>query len=320
MKTINQLWDSLGDDRDELNRCILQAAKSDADLSNTVCEYIISSGGKRIRPLVLLLLARAMGYRGKQQFTLAAAVEFIHTATLLHDDVVDESQARRNRPTANAAFGNSAAVLVGDFLYTRAFQMISQELEAAKIMSDATNALATGEILQLMHVNNLALSEADYLKVIELKTAVLFAAACRFSALLAEQPQLSDDCANYGYYLGYAFQIADDVLDYLGDIEQTGKNIGDDLAESKVTLPIIHALSNASPAHQSRLKTIIQQGDRSAIDDVIHILQTTQSIEYTLSRATHYAHLAKTAIARLPDTPYKATLEDLCDLTVTRPQ
>lgn len=320
MKSINEIWAVLEDDKARLDECILESAKSPVDLSNQVSDYIINSGGKRIRPLVLLLLARAMNYQGHRHYQMATAMEFIHTATLLHDDVVDESDMRRNRPTANHQFGNAAAVLVGDFLYTRAFQLISKELKAASIISDATNELAMGEVMQLMNVNNLALTEAEYFQVIYLKTAVLFSASCQFSSVLAEREDLAEHCADYGKHLGIAFQIADDVLDYVGDISKTGKNIGDDLAESKLTLPLIHALNHATEKDKQRLKTIIENGDREAIDTVIAILNDNDSINYAQRVAYHHADLAKAALVPFPDSPYKTMLNHLPDMAVKRAQ
>ncbi|PID65868.1 MAG: octaprenyl diphosphate synthase [Gammaproteobacteria bacterium] len=320
MNTISDIWANLEEDKALLDACILASAKSPVDLSNQVCNYIISSGGKRIRPLVLLLLARAMNYQGKQHYQMAAAVEFIHTATLLHDDVVDESDMRRKRETANHHFGNAAAVLVGDFLYSRAFQLISKELKAASIISDATNELAMGEVMQLMNVNNLALSEADYLQVIYLKTAVLFSAACQFSTVLAKREDLAENCADYGKHLGIAFQIADDLLDYVGDIAKTGKNIGDDLAERKITLPLIHALNNANPDDRQRLKNIITNGDRETINSVIEILHDNDSINYAQQIAYQHVELAKAALAPLPESKYKIMLSQLADMAAKRIQ
>lgn len=318
MKTIKDIWALLDDDKKQLDNCIIESAKSPVDLSNRVCDYIIASGGKRIRPLVLLLFARAMNYTGDKHYQLATAVEFIHTATLLHDDVVDESDLRRGTPTVNQSFGNAAAVLVGDFLYTRAFQIISQELEAAKIISDATNELAMGEVMQLMNIDNIDLTEADYFQVIHLKTAVLFAAACQFSAVLADRHDLSEACAGYGNHLGRAFQIADDVLDYTGDIGQTGKNIGDDLAEKKMTLPLIHALKHAGDDDATRLRDIIHHGDRDRIGEVIDILATTNSVAYARDVAFKQADLAKASLNALPDSDYKKALLMLADMAVKR--
>lgn len=320
MNTINEIWDALKEDRTLLDNCILESAKSPVDLSNQICDYIIGSGGKRIRPLVLLLLARAMNYQGDKHYQMATAVEFIHTATLLHDDVVDESDYRRKRPTANHQFGNAAAVLVGDFLYSRAFQLISTELQAASIISDASNQLAMGEVMQLMNVKNMKLTEKDYFQVIYLKTAVLFSAACQFSTVLAQREDLAENCSDYGKYLGIAFQIADDVLDYVGDITRTGKNIGDDLAESKLTLPIIHALNTAEEEDKIELKQIVESGNRDAIGTVLSILNTTNSIVYTQQIAIKYARLAKSALADFPDSQYKSMLNDLADIAVKRVQ
>ena len=318
MNNFNELWSTLKKDKERLDTCIIESAKSPVDLSNQVSNYVLSNGGKRIRPLVLLLLARAMGCEGGGKYQLATAIEFIHTATLLHDDVVDESHMRRNHPTANHQFGNSAAILVGDFLYTRAFQLIAKEPKAVEIISEATNQLTMGEIMQLMNVNNLSLSEADYFQIINLKTAVLFAAACRFSSLLAKRVDLSKDCEKYGKHLGIAFQIADDVLDYVGDTQKIGKNIGDDLAEKKMTLPLIHALENANEGDKAQLKRIIKNGEIDKIDIVINILNSTNSIQYTLDLAHHHADLAKFSLSSLPETEYKKHLSKLADITVKR--
>ncbi|PIE45739.1 MAG: octaprenyl diphosphate synthase [Gammaproteobacteria bacterium] len=318
MKTIKDIWAVLDEDKSRLDQCIKTSAQSPVDLSNQVSNYIINSGGKRIRPLVLLLLTRAMNYQGQLQYQLATAVEFIHTATLLHDDVVDGSDMRRNRPTANHQFGNPAAVLVGDFLYTRAFQLISYELGAARIISDATNELAMGEVMQLMNISNLDLTETDYFQVIYLKTAVLFSAACQFAAVISEKENVKENCADYGKHLGIAFQIADDVLDYVGDINKTGKGIGDDLAEGKMTLPLIHALQNTDGVSTKRLRQIIESGDRHSIDEVITILEKTDSIHYAQQLAYHHADLAKAAIAQLPNSLYKKALLLLPDLAVRR--
>ncbi len=318
MKNLDDIWAMLEADKQRLDACIAASAQSPIDLSNQVCDYIISGGGKRIRPLVLLLLARAMNYYGDKHFQLATAIEFIHTATLLHDDVVDESEQRRNRATANREFGNAAAVLVGDFLYTRAFQLISNELSAAQLIADATNELAMGEVMQLMNVNNIDLSEADYFQVIYLKTAVLFAAACQFSAILAQRDDLAAACADYGRHLGNAFQIADDVLDYTGDAATTGKNVGDDLAERKMTLPLIHALKHAGAEDAARLRDIISCGSRQRIDEVLTILQRSGSVAYAQTTAYQEAGLAKQALAKLPDSDYKTVLLSLPDMAVQR--
>lgn len=319
MKNINEIWALLEKEQIILNQTIIDSAKSEVDLSNQLSHYILGSGGKRIRPLTLLLLAKALNYQGDLHYKLATAVEFIHTATLLHDDVVDESDMRRGRKTANNVFGNSAAVLVGDFLYTRAFQMITNPLGAAQIMADATNELAKGEVMQLMNIANVNISEADYFQVIHLKTSVLFGAACQFAGELVTLPIAEQlNLRQYGYDLGQAFQIADDVLDYIGDIEKTGKNIGDDLAESKMTLPIIHALEHADEHAKNRLREILQNGERHAITEVQAILMDTRSIDYTLNKAYQFADKAKLALASLPESIYKEALLAIPDIAVKR--
>lgn len=316
--SIDAIWTLLADDKNQLEAHIKQQTRSPIDLSNQVCAYITESGGKRIRPLVLLLLARALDYQGDKQFQLATAVEFIHTATLLHDDVVDGSERRRNRETANRRFGNAAAVLTGDFLYTRAFQLIAHELGAAKIISDATNELAMGEVMQLMNVNNTLLDEADYFEIIRLKTAVLFSAACEFAAVLGKASHLQTAFAAYGEHLGKAFQIADDLLDYTGHSAAIGKNLGDDLAERKLTLPLIHALKHADAADKANLLAIIEAGDRTRIAEVIAIIKKTDSVAYAAQIAFKQADAAKASLSGLPDSIYKTALLALPDLAVNR--
>jgi octaprenyl-diphosphate synthase len=284
---------------------------SDVALVNQVAEHIVQAGGKRLRPLLACTVARALEYQGQRHTQLAAIIEFIHTATLLHDDVVDESSLRRGRQTANALFGNAASVLVGDYLYSRSFQLMVEldDMTIQRVLADTTNAIAEGEVLQLLHVHNPDTDETAYLRVIERKTAVLFAGACRLSGLVAgaseEQQQKLHD---FGMHLGYAFQIADDVLDYTSDAATMGKNLGDDLAEGKSTLPLIHALSNSSGAQQQRLRDIIQNGVVDAFAEVLAIIQQHRSAEYALDRAVHYAQLAREAIDFLPDSSWKQML------------
>jgi len=299
---------------------------SDVVLINQVAEYIIGAGGKRLRPMLLLLASRAPD-RGagavldSEAHQLAAVIEFIHTATLLHDDVVDESDLRRGRSTANAVWGNAASVLVGDFLYSRSFQLMV-ELERAEVMrilADTTNQIAEGEVLQLLHVRNPDTDEAAYLRVIERKTAVLFAAATRLGALLADADAATCDALHdYGLNLGYAFQIADDVLDYASDAETLGKNLGDDLAEGKATLPLIHAIRHSNAATQTRLRTAIENGDTSALPDVLAAIRATGSLEYSRQRASKYAAVAERAIEGLGDNAYVSALRGLARYAVSR--
>ncbi|RZA13966.1 MAG: octaprenyl-diphosphate synthase, partial [Lysobacteraceae bacterium] len=251
-----------------MDTLIRQRLASDVVLINQVAEYIIGAGGKRLRPMLLLLAAGALGHRGTDAHQLAAVVEFIHTSTLLHDDVVDESDLRRGRKTANAVWGNAASVLVGDFLYSRSFQLMVEleRMDVQQILADTTNTIAEGEVLQLLHVRNPDTDEAAYLRVIERKTAILFAAATRLGALLAgADPATRQALHEYGLALGYAFQIADDVLDYASDAATMGKNLGDDLAEGKATLPLIHAMQQSNAATRAVLRAAIEHGDTSAM-------------------------------------------------------
>ena len=294
---------------------------SDVVLINQIAEHIIAAGGKRLRPMLLLLTARALGYQGIQHHQLAAVVEFIHTATLLHDDVVDESDLRRGRSTANAVWGNAASVLVGDFLYSRSFQLMVEleRMAVMRILADTTNAIAEGEVLQLLHVHNPDIDEAAYLRVIERKTAVLFAAATELGAVLADRDAATQSAMHeYGLQLGFAFQIADDVLDYVSDADTLGKNLGDDLAEGKATLPLIHALQHSDAATQARLKTIISEGQADAFPEVLAAIQAADSIDYALERARHYVDAALQAIDGIADTPHTRALRGLARYAVDR--
>jgi octaprenyl-diphosphate synthase len=294
---------------------------SDVVLVNQVAEHIVSGGGKRLRPMLLLLAARALGHEGPDARQLAAVVEFIHTATLLHDDVVDESDLRRGRKTANAVFGNAASVLVGDFLYSRSFQLMVEleRVEVMKILADTTNAIAEGEVLQLLHIRNPDTDEPAYLRVIERKTAVLFAAATRLGALLAGAgAAVQQALHDYGMALGYAFQIADDVLDYSADEAALGKHLGDDLAEGKATLPLIHAILHSDAATRERLRTIVQEGDVDAMPEVLAAIGATGGIDYSRKRAEDYAEAAERALNGLGDNEAVAALRGLAHYAVRR--
>jgi octaprenyl-diphosphate synthase len=294
---------------------------SDVVLINQVAEYIVGAGGKRLRPMLLLLAAGALGHRGEDAHQLAAVVEFIHTATLLHDDVVDESDLRRGRKTANAVWGNAASVLVGDFLYSRSFQLMV-ELERAPVMqilADTTNLIAEGEVLQLLHVRNPDTDEAAYLRVIERKTAVLFAAATRLGALLSDADEaVQQKLHDYGLNLGYAFQIADDVLDYASDAQTMGKNLGDDLAEGKATLPLIHAIVHSDAATQTTLRNAIEHGDSDAMPAVLAAIHASGGLDYSRARASEYAQAAEHSLEGLPDNEYVAALRRLARYAVSR--
>ena len=294
---------------------------SDVVLINQVAEYIVSAGGKRLRPMLLLLAARAFGHQGADAHQLAAVIEFIHTSTLLHDDVVDESDLRRGRSTANAVWGNAASVLVGDFLYSRSFQMMVEleDMRIMRLLADTTNRIAEGEVLQLLHVRNPDTDETAYLRVIERKTAVLFAAATRLGALLAGADEADQHALErFGMALGYAFQIADDVLDYASDAQTMGKNLGDDLAEGKMTLPLIHAMSQSDAALRERLRTVVLEADLQALPEATEAIARHGSLAYCSRRAAHYAQQAEAAIAHLPPNPSVDALRGLVRYAVER--
>ena len=304
-----------------MDTLIRQRLASDVVLINQVAEYIIGAGGKRLRPMLLLLTAGALGHRSTEAHQLAAVVEFIHTSTLLHDDVVDESDLRRGRKTANAVWGNAASVLVGDFLYSRSFQLMVEleRMDVQQLLANTTNTIAEGEVLQLLHVRNPDTDEAAYLRVIERKTAVLFAAATRLGALLAGADAATCDALHrYGMALGYAFQIADDVLDYASDAETLGKNLGDDLAEGKATLPLIHAIRHSDAATQAVLRAAIQQGDTGALPQVMAAINACNSLEYSRDRALQYARDAEAALVGLGDNDFVAALRGLAHYSVSR--
>ncbi|HEU4772983.1 MAG TPA: polyprenyl synthetase family protein [Lysobacter sp.] len=309
------------DDMAAVDTLIRQRLASDVVLINQVAEYIIGAGGKRLRPMLLLLAGAALGHRGPDAHQLAAVIEFIHTSTLLHDDVVDESDLRRGRKTANAVWGNAASVLVGDFLYSRSFQLMVEleSMEVQKILADTTNRIAEGEVLQLLHVRNPDTDEAAYLRVIERKTAVLFAAATRLGALLAGADAVTQQrLHDYGLNLGYAFQIADDVLDYASDAQTLGKNLGDDLAEGKATLPLIHAIAHSDAETAAVLRAAIEHGDTDALPSVLAAINATGGLDYSRQRARDYARLAEQALAELDDNEHVAALRGLADYAVNR--
>ena len=304
-----------------IDALIRRRLASDVVLINQVAEHIISAGGKRLRPMLVALAGRACDGHGVEHHQLAAIIEFIHTSTLLHDDVIDESDLRRGRSTANAIWGNAASVLVGDFLYSRSFQLMVEldRMPVMRILADATNRIAEGEVLQLLHVRNPDVDEAGYLQVIERKTAVLFAAGTRLGALAsgadeATQQRLHD----YGLQLGYAFQIADDMLDYAAEGADLGKNLGDDLAEGKATLPLIHAMAHSNEPVRQRLRAIIEAGDAGAMDEVLAAIRAAGSLEYSHQRAVEYADAAEAALDGLPDNEAVAALRGLARYAVER--
>ena len=309
------------DDMQAVDQLIRDRLASDVLLINQVSEYIISAGGKRLRPMLLLLAAASLGHRGPRAHQLAAVIEFIHTSTLLHDDVVDESDLRRGRETANAVWGNATSVLVGDFLYSRSFQLMVEldEMPIMQVLANTTNQIAEGEVLQLLHVHNPDTDEAAYLRVIERKTAVLFAAATRLGAFLAgASDEVQQKLHDYGMNLGYAFQIADDVLDYASDAETMGKNLGDDLAEGKATLPLIHALQNSDADTAAQLRKAIEDGDMSAMPVVLQAINAADSLTYSQDVALKYADLAIESLDGLPDNDYVKALRGLALFSVKR--
>ena len=301
-------------DMREVDQVIARRLDSGVPLIGQVSRYIIAAGGQRLRPALLLLTCGALGYQGEQKFNLAAVVEFIHTATLLHDDVVDDSALRRGNATANETFGNPASVLVGDFLYSRAFQMMvdAQNMRVMQVLADATNIIAEGEVLQLMNMHNAALDEAGYLQVIRSKTAKLFEASARVGAILAgSTPELEQACAAYGQALGTAFQVIDDVLDYTGDSEVMGKSLGDDLREGKTTLPLIAAMQRGTASQKNTIKVAIETGGVSMLDEVIHIVKSTGALDIARAAATEEAQRAIAAAKQLPESPHSACLIQL---------
>ena len=300
---------------------IARRLDSGVPLVGHVSRYIIAAGGKRLRPALLLLACGALGYRGEQRFNLAAVVEFIHTATLLHDDVVDDSALRRGNATANETFGNPASVLVGDFLYSRAFQMMveAQNMRIMQILADATNIIAEGEVLQLMNMHNAALDEAGYLQVIRSKTAKLFEASARVGAILADADAgMEDSCAEYGQALGTAFQVIDDVLDYTGEAGIMGKNLGDDLREGKATLPLIVAMQRGSPPQCELIKAAIETGDVSMLGQVVDIVKKSGALDASMQAAIQEARRAIAAARRLPPGSHTESLIQLATQLLER--
>jgi octaprenyl-diphosphate synthase len=309
------------DDMREVDAVIGRRLDSGVPLVGEVSRYIISSGGKRLRPALLLLVCGALGWRGEQRFNLAAVVEFIHTATLLHDDVVDESTLRRGRATANEHFGNPASVLVGDFLYSRAFQMMldAHDMRVMEILADATNVIAEGEVMQLMNMHDPGLDEAAYLQVIRSKTAKLFEASARLGAVLARtSPAVEAACASYGQALGTAFQVIDDVLDYAGAAEEMGKNLGDDLREGKVTLPLIAAMRRGSEEQRALIRRAIETGDLGELDHVVAIVRATGALEVAQDAAAAEARRAMSAAEQLPANEYSRALVQLAASLLAR--
>ena len=294
---------------------------SDVAMINQIAQYIISAGGKRIRPMLVLLFSRALGFDGPERFELAATVEFIHTATLLHDDVVDESALRRGRQTANALFGNAASVLVGDFVYSRAFQMMVSvnRMRVLEVLAEATNVIAEGEVLQLMNMHDPDLAVADYLRVIRFKTAKLFEASARLGAVLAEtSSEVEESCAEFGRALGTAFQLVDDLLDYEGATEQLGKNVGDDLREGKPTLPLLIAMERGSASERALIRHSIEHGEIARLSEIVEIVRHTGAIAATRDAARVEADKAMRCLELLEPSEHRQALVDLCVRSVER--
>jgi len=309
------------DDFAAVNDLIIRQLHSDVGLVENIGHYLVEAGGKRLRPLMVLMTANALGYQEKRHLDLAAIIEFIHTATLLHDDVVDVSSLRRGRATANAKWGNAPSVLVGDFLYSRAFQMMVAigNMDIMEILSNATNRISEGEVQQLANARNPDIDEANYFTVIDKKTAVLFAAACEVAAVLAEAtPEQRAALKAYGHHVGMAFQLVDDALDYTGDAETLGKNVGDDLAEGKPTLPLIYAMKSGTPEQAALIATAIREGDTAQLSNILHIVSETGAMEYTLDAARQHVAAAQKQLETLPASDYSKAMSDVAAFALAR--
>jgi octaprenyl-diphosphate synthase len=313
--------DPMADDMRRVDDVIRARLSSRVALIDQISHYIVTAGGKRIRPRLVLLFSQALGFDGPERHELAAIVEFIHTATLLHDDVVDESSLRRGRATANAVFGNAASVLVGDFLYSRAFQMMVSvnRMRVLQVLADATNVIAEGEVLQLMNMHDPDLAVDEYLRVIRFKTAKLFEASARLGAVLAGSPsEVEERCADYGRSLGTAFQLVDDLLDYEGESKELGKNIGDDLREGKPTMPLLLAMARGDAAERTLIRSAIELGEVQRLADIIAIVRRTGALDATREAALAEAELARRCVQDMPPSPARAALLDLCARSVHR--
>ena len=318
---LEQVFSLSAPDMAQVDACIRDSLKSDVALINQIANYIVSSGGKRLRPMLLTLCAHACGYQGQNHIPLAAIIEFIHTATLLHDDVVDESDLRRGQQSAHAVWGNAASVLVGDFLYSRSFQMMVglESMHIMEVLADTTNTIAEGEVQQLLNMGDPEVDRQRYMQVIENKTAKLFEAACRLAAIISGQPaDIENALAIYGNRLGSAFQIADDVLDYTGDSETMGKNAGDDLAEGKPTLPLIFARERCNEKERELLDAAISNGGVDDLEPILVIIRKSGSLDSAMDVAKTQAVEARQAIAVLPESPWRTALEQLADYSVSR--
>lgn len=321
MKNFSEIHSLMKSDMEKTDNILIDRLNSNVDLINQMSHYIIASGGKRIRPLLLLLCARATNYGGTEHHAMAVVIELIHTATLLHDDVVDESTTRRNQDTANELWGNAASVLVGDFLYSRAFEILVEpnSMSIMRILSKATNQIAEGEVLQLLNIRNANVSQTKYFNVIEQKTARLFEAACKIGALLSDSSEKTiNSLGDFGLHLGIAFQIIDDALDYESNSTTMGKEVGDDLSEGKITLPMIYALEKTSGSENKILRDAIKTADASNIDKIINILCSVNAFEFTRKIAENESHKALKSLKNIPDSEYRSALKLLCELSQNR--
>lgn len=313
---INAVFDLTSHGMSQVNVHLRRQLNSDVLLINQIAEYIISNGGKRLRPMLMLLLAEALKYKGEQNINLASVIELIHTATLLHDDVVDESEMRRGEKTSHEIWGNSASVLVGDFLYSKSFQMMvkANSMQVMSILSNATNKISEGEVQQLLNIGNVDISEESYYEIIANKTAKLFEAACQLAAVIADEPDNSKFAlGEFGMLLGTAFQIADDVLDYTAEDEELGKNLGDDFSEGKLTMPLIYLLKNGSEPQKSAIINAIKDPEGADFQNIKNIVTDSEAITYTLKQAQNKAQLAKEKLNHLEQSEAKSALEFLCD-------
>ena len=321
MKNFSEIQSLMKSDMEKTDNILIDRLNSNVDLINQMSHYIIASGGKRIRPLLLLLCARATNYGGTDHHAMAVMIELIHTATLLHDDVVDESTTRRNQDTANELWGNAASVLVGDFLYSRAFEILVEpnSMSIMRILSKATNQIAEGEVLQLLNIRNANVSQTKYFNVIEQKTARLFEAACKIGALLSDSSEKTiNSLGDFGLHLGIAFQIIDDAHDYESNSTTMGKEVGDDLSEGKITLPMIYALEKTSGSENKILRDAIKTADASNIDKIINILCSVNAFEFTRKIAENESQKALKSLKNIPDSEYRSALKLLCELSLNR--
>ena len=321
MKSFTEIQALMKSELDLMNKILVDRLDSNVDLINQMSHYIINSGGKRIRPLLLLICAKATEYKGDYHYSMAVVIELIHTATLLHDDVVDQSKTRRGHETANELWGNAPSVLVGDFLYSRAFEIMVEpnSMSIMRILSKATNQISEGEVLQLLNIKNANVTQAEYFKVIERKTACLFKAACQIAGILSSADQkVINAMGSFGMHLGNAFQIIDDTLDYESDSNIIGKEIGDDLSEGKVTLPMIYAIEKTKKAENKILKDAIKNADASHIDQIVEILLNVDAFQYSRDIAKIESNRALESIDYLPDSKYKTALKLLCELSLER--